>query len=520
MQNVFFNDEVLIAEKNIYSSLKIPPILMMENAGANSAVHILENFKELLHTGVIIICGKGNNAGDGFVIARHLVIEGVRVKILMLYAERELKGDSLINYGILKSMRNKNPGIFYCRDDKSVKKEIVSGDKIIVDAIFGVGFRSPMEKRIEGIIKFINELKDKIVISVDVPSGLYNYNQNSVSIKACRTLTMSVKKYQTLFYKGKENSGKISVMNTGVGTEEFTKYNLGKNNIFQTEENDVRAFLPGREINSNKYNNGKVFILSGSKGLTGAACLCSMSALRTGSGAVITGVPESVNEIMEIKLTEVMTLALKETADSTLSLGSYSLIKEKLKWADAVLIGPGLSKNEETLELVRKIVNENDLHFVIDADAISAFKGNLNLLKKRKIILTPHFGEFSNLTGKSADEIKNNFYELAKAFAREYNIILVLKNSPTIITNGKIFYINSTGRENLATAGTGDVLSGIISGLYARTSDDLGCAVAGVYIHGKCGDNLYDLSGPDSTVASDLIDEIPIVKNQITEWRN
>jgi ADP-dependent NAD(P)H-hydrate dehydratase / NAD(P)H-hydrate epimerase len=515
MQNVFFNDEVLIAEQKIFTSLKIPSLLLMENAGLNSANFILTNFPEQVNNEAVIICGKGNNAGDGFVIARHLSNAGVHVKILMLYPEKVLKGEGLINYSVLKNSLNKKGDILFCKDGKSLKKEITLQNKVIIDSIFGVGFKGKPDKRTEDLIQCINEFKDKIIISIDVPSGLSFYNQNTGCIRADITLTMGAKKFDTLFYIGKETSGKIEVINIGISRNEFTKYN-GKR-IFEIGRDDIRSMLPVREINSNKYTNGKVFILSGSKGLTGATYLCSLSALKTGSGAVVTGVPASVNEIMEIKLTEVMTMPLSETQSATLSLKCYDEIRSRLEWADAVLLGPGLSKNDDTLELVRKIVKENDLNFVIDADAISAFRNNLNLFKKRKIILTPHAGEFANLIGKKPEEIKNNFYEIAKNFAKEYKVILVLKNSPSIITDGENFYINSSGRENLATAGTGDVLSGIISSLYSQSRNALNSAVAGVYMHGQCGDNLYMLTGQSSTVAGDLINEIQVVKNKLLQ---
>lgn len=506
MQNVFFNDEILSAEKKIYSSLQISPLILMENAGINSSRYIIRNFKNKINNGVVILTGKGNNSGDGFVIARHLVNENIPVKILMLYTEKEFKGDALINYKILKNLNFDILEIIYCKDDKAILKEILNENKIIVDAIFGVGFNGKPDTRIKNIFDTVNKLTDKIILSIDTPSGLYNYNQNSSCVKTDYTLTMGARKFHSMFYKGKENSGKIEVMNIGVSEKEFTKYNSNK--IFLVEEEDVKKYLPVRKTNSNKYSNGKVFILAGSKGLTGAAYLCSESALRSGCGAVITGVPESINDIMENKLTEVMTLPLNETEDSTLSMKCYDEVSERLKWADTILIGPGLSKNDETMELVRNIVKKNDLNYVIDADGIFAFKDNLNLLRKRKIILTPHAGEFSGLIGKSSEEVINNFYELSTDFAKEYGTVLVLKNAPTIITNGKEFYINPTGKENLATAGTGDVLAGIISGIYSQNKNAVESAIAGAYIHGKCGDNLYKSKASGSMTAGDLIPEI------------
>ncbi len=518
MINVFFNSEVLAAEKKICSSLKIPAIILMENAGFNSAGIIINHFKNHIKTEVIIVTGKGNNAGDGFVIARHLTNKNIKVKVLTLFREKELKDDALVNYTVLKNQKDDNLKIVYCGDAKELRKEIYEDNKIIIDAIFGIGFQGQPDNRIREIFEQINKLKDRIIISVDTPSGLYRYDQNTPSVRANYTITMGVKKFHSLFYNGREQTGKYEVTETGISDTEFTVYNGRK--IFEIEENDVRMMIPVRNINSNKYTSGKVFILSGSAGLTGAAYLCSMAALRTGCGAVITGVPESLNAIMETKMTEVMTLPLNETKDQSLSLNCYDQMKKRIEWADTVLIGPGLSKNEETMELVRKIVKDNNFNFVIDADAVSAFRGKLNLLKNKKIILTPHLGEFANLTGISTDELKNNFFEYALKFAKEFKLILVLKNSPTIITDGDGFYINSTGRENLATAGTGDVLSGIISGLYSMSRNILSSAIAGVYIHGRCGDKLYGKHGSSSTIAGDLINIIPEVKQELRSIEN
>lgn len=513
MKNIFFNDEVLPAEKKVISSLKIPSAVLMENAGANSANYILKNYPDEIKNEVVILSGKGNNAGDGFVTARHLINENVKVKVALLYNKKEIKDDALINYNVLENLKSEFLKIVFCKSEKELRKEISKDNRIIIDAIFGVGFKGEPDDRLKKIISLINKLKDKTVIAIDTPSCLSDFSQKSNCISANVTLSMGVKKFHSLFYNGKEHSGKSELVNIGISGNEFDKFN--SKNIFETELNDVKDFLPHRKPDSNKYSNGKVFILSGSRGLTGATYLCSMSALKAGSGAVITGIPKSLNDIMEVKMTEIMTIPLAETDSSTLSMYAYDDICNKIKWADAVLIGPGISKNEETCELVRTIVKENDSNFIIDADATFAFRNNLNLFKHKNIILTPHFGEFSKLISVNSEEIKKDFYNYAVEFAKKYNVVLVLKNSPTIVTEGKGFYVNSTGRENLATAGSGDVLSGIIASLCSQSDDLLQSAISGSFIHGMCGDNLYDSNGNNSTIASDLINEIPEVINFI-----
>lgn len=513
MKSIFFNDAILNVEKQIISGLGIPSIILMENAGANSAEYILKNYGELLKSGAVIIAGKGNNAGDGFVLARHLSINKIYVKVLMLYGEKELKGDALTNFLILKNLKSSGLKIVSCKNVSDLRKEISPEIKLLVDAVFGVGFKGEPDKKISSIISEINNLKDKKIISLDTPSCLVNYNQEFNPVKSDVTLSMGARKFQSLFYKGKEYSGKIETIGIGIPQELFDKYNTEK--MYLTELSDMKKLIPKRKFDSNKYTNGKVFIITGSPGLTGASYLSSMSALKSGAGAVIAGIPESLNEIMELKLTEVMTIPLKETGDSTISLSAFSEIKKKIRWSDVTLIGPGISRNEETAELIRKIIKEVNCRYIIDADGINAFKDNIALLKEKEIIITPHYGEFSNLTGISVEDIKNNFYKIAKEFSDKYKIILLLKNAPSIITDGKRFVVNPTGKENLATAGSGDVLSGIIAGLFSVMKDPFNSAAAGAFIHGYCGDILYEKYGNDGAIAGDLIDEIGKTKSLI-----
>lgn len=511
MKSVFYNSEVLDAEKKIISELKIPSLVLMENAGSNSAEFISEVFKKEKFKTVVILAGKGNNAGDSFVIARHLANKNINSAVLMFYPECDLKGDALTNYNVIKNYGEKIEFVSSEEIDVYIDNNCIE-KTIFVDSVFGIGFKGELEERLKNTFKKINAISDKKIIAIDTVSGLKNHYEKDDFLTADYTLTMGIKKYNSVFDTGREVSGEVVIMNIGIKGKEFDKYNERK--IFEFFGNDIKKSLPKRGINSNKYTNGKLFVLSGSSGFTGASYLCSLSALKSGCGAVILGIPESLNPIMESKTTEVITLPLSETDEHSLSGFSYNKILEKIKWSNALLIGPGIGRNSETLSLVRRVVAENDCPMVIDADGIFAFKGHLDIFKKKNknIILTPHYGEFSNLTGYAVDDIKKNIYELSTEFAKEHNIILVLKNSPTIITDGDNFYINSTGRENLATVGSGDVLSGIIAGVLAQNKNVLKSALAGVYIHGRCGDILFEKSGASSTVASELIYEIQNVK--------
>ncbi|MBS1494438.1 MAG: NAD(P)H-hydrate dehydratase [Bacteroidetes bacterium] len=511
MKSVFFNSEVLNVEKKIIDRLSIPSIILMENAGRNAADFIVSKLNS--NSKVVILAGKGNNTGDGFVIARHLANHKIKSSVILLYPQSDLKGDALINFDILKSYKN-SVSLNFINSWTQMKSFFDNKNLVIIDAVFGIGFKGELEPRLQTIFKEVNEIKRKTVFAIDTPSGLYNYNQTTVCIKADHTISMGVKKFHSLFFNGREAASEIYTVDIGVSEKFFDDYNETK--MYVVEEKDITKFIPTRKVNSYKYSSGKVFALAGSKGLTGAAYLCSQSALVAGSGAVILGVPDSLNTILARKLTEVMTAVLPETSDHTFSPTGYDKIKEKIKWADCLLIGPGVSKNPETLELVSKIINENDIPVVLDADGLTAFKNAKSKRRKNKIILTPHIGEFANLLNISTEEVKKDFYNLSVKFAKEKNVILILKGSPSIITDGDSFYINSSGNSILSTAGSGDVLSGIIASIYSRTKIPMESALAGVYIHGKCADLLYTNRKNNFTFqASNIIDKIPLAVNAI-----
>lgn len=515
MNSVFFNRNVLNTEKEIIKRLNVPSIILMENAGKNAAERIIDLVSPKKSEFIYVIAGKGNNAGDGFVISRHLAINGFKVKVYLLYGSKDFKDDCLSNYNLLMNLSSiKKVEIVNLEEYDKDPDFLNQSSPVIIDSLFGIGFKGEIEDKAKNLFSKINNLSNKTVISIDIVSGLYDHNLCEGCLKSDYTITMGVKKFATLFGKGKEISGNISVVNIGLPEEVFDEENTEK--IFEIDKKDVEKILPVRAWDSNKYTNGKLFILTGSVGFTGASYLSSIAALRVGCGAVVVGIPKSLNNIMESKTTEIITLPLE--TDYYLTDESFHIISEKMKWSDAMLVGPGMGRNIKSIELIHKVLKTYDKKLIIDADGIYAMKNCLDLFKQTKaeIILTPHYGEFANLIGVGLDEIKKDFYNISKQFAKEYNTVLVLKNSPSVITDGKGFYINSSGKENLATVGTGDVLAGIISGLTAANSSILNAAIAGTFLHGMCGDFLYKIHGCNSTIASDLLDVIPKIKNNLS----
>ena len=270
--------------------------------------------------------------------------------------------------------------------------------------------------------------------------------------------------------------------------------------------------LRKRNPDTHKGDYGYVLVLGGSSGLTGAVCLCAQGCLRIGAGLVKVGVPESLHNIFEIKLTEPMSVALKEEPKGYLSLGAFSSIKKLLAKIDVIVLGPGAFTNVSTKKLILKIIKEIDKPMVVDADGINALVGNLEILKKHKssqLVLTPHAGEFSRLIGLSPQKIKNKRKELVKKFALRYNLTLVFKGFHTLVSDGKSLFENKTGNPGMATAGMGDVLSGMIAGLMAQGIDSFSAAKTGVYLHGLAA----DLAAKDKTqnclIASDVLDYLP-----------
>ncbi len=378
MKNVFFNNEVLKVETKIIEDLSIPSIVLMENAGLNSAKYIISHFKDLLSEPVIILTGKGNNAGDGFVIARHLVINGYKSKVISVYPPNELKGDARINYEILENTPGELIELYSLKHFIDLKNYLSGRKQLVIDAIFGVGFRGELDEHVKSVVKQVNDENNLTVVSIDTPSGLENFNQQKEFVKADYTLSMGTKKFNSIFYTGKERSGIVEVMNIGVPDFIFDMNN--KERIYEVEESDVN--IPKRGATSHKYSGGKVFVLAGAKGYTGAATLSTEAALRAGSGAIVVGFPESLDDIMEKKLTDVVKLPLPETDNVSISSNGYDLIKEKIEWSDVTLIGPGMSRDKDTMQLVRKILNEIQHNYVIDADGLSALNVHTDIIKK------------------------------------------------------------------------------------------------------------------------------------------
>lgn len=506
-------------DKKTITGVKIPGLELMEKAGRGSA----EVAKEMLGgevegKKVLIFCGRGNNGGDGFVVGRYLSQWKADVSFYLLAKKNDLKGDAKTN---LEKAERLNLPIYEILNEKDLPK--IKDTYLIVDAIFGTGFKGKAEGLDYEVIKFINE-SDSSVLAIDVPSGLNadNGEIEGICVKAKSTATMGLPKIGHFFHPGKDFSGKVKVIDIGVPEDVIEGENINLNVI--TKEM-VLASLPKRAGDAYKGSCGRVVLIAGSTGMTGAAALASLSCLRVGAGMAILGLPKTLNDIMEAKLTEVMTKPLpdvkKKGALALRGLGEINLL---LKWGDCLALGPGLGQHFETVELIRRLVKKTNLPTIVDADGLNALAKDSSILKEIKIplILTPHIGELQRLLDVPLEDIARNRVKYAIGTAKSFNCILVFKGAPTIVAfpNGEAF-VNSTGNAGMATAGSGDVLTGIIIGLLAqllfdekRKDEDkmnlmLDSANCGVFIHGMAGDLAKDEKGEMGMIAGDIMEKIP-----------
>lgn len=523
MKSVFTFEEIRMMEIQIIKDKSIPSILLMENAGMNSFEIIKDKLKDLTDYDIYIVCGKGNNAGDGFTIARYFLINDLYINLVTFYDSSLLKGDALNNYNILKSIGDEKLRYLNFEEFKS----IISRQKrnLIIDALQGTGIRGMLDYNIIDVINFINNFrvmaKKTKVISVDIPSGLMSGEKLNPIVNADLTITMGSVKTEMLFGEGKENSGEIYTANIGVPEILFSDYNSF--NKYLIELGDIKELYRRRKKNSYKYSNGKLLIIGGSKGLSGAVMMSSLSALKSGCGAVVAAIPQNVSKIFNRKLYEIMTLELEETEEGTIKAGQFDKLKKRLEWADTVLLGPGISTNESTQEFVFEIIKTCKKNLVIDADALNILSTNTEILKKRnsdnEIILTPHIGEFSRITKLDSSEIKKHRFEIGLSFAKTMNVNLVLKDETTVsFTRDGDAYINSSGNEVLATAGSGDVLSGIIASVYSQTKNVKAAMLCGNFIHGYCADiYVNNFRNRQSATPQDLIKLIPKAVSEILD---
>lgn len=511
-------------DQNTIEDIGIPTIVLMETAGSQIVKRIEDCYPNTHRIGIFV--GKGNNGGDGLVIARQLAHSGRKVSIFLVSPQDSFTKEAQINLEISKNLGLHIQEILtidafsnILGNKPSTKGDIhsnITSYDLIVDAILGTGIRGKVRPHISNIINAINDLSVPI-LAVDLPSGLDA--DTGIPLGTCihadRTVTIGLPKRGLLIHPGAELSGELDVVDIGFPHQVIELQDIKVNWI---TEKEAVEWIPPRPPTSYKGSYGRVLVVAGSTGMTGAAALASEAALRIGAGLVTLAIPECLNPILEEKLSEVMTLPMPETETGSFRLSSVSPILEyALKNNSVLAIGPGLSQHPETMEFVHQLIQENhrqklNLRIVIDADGLNALaqKKDLLHLLGEKVVLTPHPGEMSRLIDIPAPKFESDRIRTSEEFAKEYGVTLVLKGAPTITSdsNGNT-WINSTGNPGMATAGMGDVLTGVIAGLIAQKVQTEKAAALGVYLHGLAGDIVAEQKGMHGLIATDVLNALP-----------
>jgi ADP-dependent NAD(P)H-hydrate dehydratase / NAD(P)H-hydrate epimerase len=475
---------------------------LMENAGRAVARAALTLTGGAYGRRAAVICGKGNNGGDGLVAARHLARLGARSEVVLLADPDSLAGPTAANLG-----RASEAGVPISRLSKEALQRKVARADVVIDALFGTGFRGKPEGDHAMGIAALNSATAPVV-AVDIPSGV-NGETGDVegeAVWADVTVTFGAAKPGLVLFPGAAHAGVIEVSDIGFPPE------LMHSDLQLVEERDVATQLPRRRPDDEKRATGVVLVIGGSRGMTGAVRLMAEAAYRAGAGLVSVATPASVVPIVQGGLVEATYTPLPETADGTVARGAVDALGDRLRSFDAVALGPGLTRHPETAEFVRLLVRSCPVPMVLDADGLNAFEGRASDLAEREgpLVLTPHAGEFGRLAGMAPSDVLRDRVGHARKLAAEVQGIVVLKGNPSLVAGaGGEVRINTTGGPSLATGGSGDVGTGTIAAMLARGLDPMDAAMAGAYVHGLAG-TLAGMELGEGTTARDVLRYIAI----------
>lgn len=482
----------------------VPSLTLMENAGGAIADHVLTHHHAVRR--IVVLCGKGNNGGDGFVAARRLHQKGKIVQVILLADPNELKGDAAVMYGKLPMAAI---AVHSSEELKSDRVRLMLPADLYLDAILGTGFKPPVTGLYAEAIAIVNASQIPI-IAVDIPSGAdadAMGPQEGTIARADSIVTFTAPRAAHVFNLLTE--GTTYVAEIGSPPEAIVS-SLQLNVI---TAHDFASLIGQRPPDSNKGNYGHVLVVGGSLGKAGAAAMAGIAALRTGAGLSTIATPRSVLPTVAGFHPEVMTEPLTETAEGTIAASAAERIGALSKGKTVLAIGPGISRFAETSDFVRGLVARSEVPIVLDADGLNAFDGQVDELngKGRVLVITPHPGEMARLTGCSIPDVQKDRLGVARKFAREHELIVVLKGHRTLVVqpDGEA-WVNTTGNPGMSTGGTGDILTGMVAGMIAQNPKNVLMAVcAAVHLHGLSADGMLDNVGEHSMVATDLLRGLP-----------
>lgn len=490
----------------------IPAQVLMENAGRGAAERILERFPIRGGRPVAVVAGKGNNGGDGMVVARTLRQRGIAAEVWLLGTRHEVRGEAKINLDLLEGAQVAVHEVLGEGELGRMREQLLQAS-LIVDAIFGTGLKQEVSGLYRQAIEAINAAgtAGRPVVALDLPSGLEG-NRGRIlgnAVRATLTVTFGLPKIGLVLDPGAACAGILEVVDIGIPPALVEEQGL-KHALLEPAA--LRALIPARPPEAHKGDYGHLLVLAGSVGKTGAAAMAAQAALRVGTGLVTVGVPESLNPILEVKLTEAMTEPLPETDGQSLAVEAWNVAARLCAGKSALALGPGLGQHPETAAFVHRAIREAPVPLVVDADGVNALARHLGVLKEARVpvVLTPHPGEMGRLLGARSEEIQADRVRVAREFAVDQQVYLVLKGARTLVADpaGEVF-VNPTGNPGMASGGMGDVLTGMIGGFLAQGLLPLEAAKLGVYLHGWAADRVAARRGMAGLLATDVIDELP-----------
>jgi len=503
--------EMQSLDSKTIDGMGVPGLVLMENA----CMGVVEAAEDMLDgvqgKSIRIYCGTGNNGGDGFAAARHLMNRGAILDVLLIGSPSKLTPDAKANHDWFLEM-----GGSVSPTDNIEDLATRSSADLAIDGLLGTGTKGAARGLIADVIEAINVTENR-VLAIDIPSGVEGSTGKvgGSAVIAELTVTMGLPKIGLMVPPGRNYAGEVEIVDIGIPRKFVDEADL---KFGMTEEDDVLGMLPRRHREAHKGDVGKLLLLAGSPGFTGAATLATQTSIKVGVGLARLGIPKELNPILEVKLTEGMTWVLPDKSTGLLHPEALPEVKKALAWADALVLGPGISMEKHVGDFIEKLLPLVKLPTVIDADGLNQLAQKKSLLKKlpKQCVLTPHPGEMARLTGESISQIMDDPIATARKWAKTWKCVVVLKGAPSYIARPDgMVWVNPTGNPGMASGGTGDVLTGMIGGFLAQGLSPWNAAVCSAWLHGACGDSALEYQGALSLTASDLIDEIPAVLEDI-----
>jgi len=501
---VLNTEQMREADRRTIDEIGIPSIVLMENAGRQAVAAMEAAFDDLMSKRVGVICGRGNNGGDGFVVARTLLQRGVDTRVFLLGSVAEVRGDARTNLEILGRIGVTVVEIASAQEWELHSSELAHCD-LMVDAVLGTGFRGPLSGFLETVIADVNGLGVPIV-SIDLPTGISadSGELQGPAIEATMTVTLAAPKIPLVFPPADSHAGDLVIADIGIPLPLLDELEGPHLELLTREA--MREIVPVRTPDSHKGDFGRVLIVGGSFGKTGAPHLSALGAMRSGAGLVTIATPRSCVPIVAAMAPEYMTEPLDETPHGTVDFSAIDRLLD-LK-TDVIAVGPGLGQGPGTAAFVHALLERSGVPLILDADALNAFTGDPDRLMGREeidVVITPHPGEMARLLNKSIEAVQHDRLGVAREFAASHRVHVVLKGHRTIVASpeGKTF-VNLTGNAGMATGGTGDLLTGMIAAWFAQLLDAEAACKLAVYLHGTAGDLAEADEGEVALIAGDV----------------